>query len=96
VFPVQRIQRVVGVVKIVDGSADRSPAYGEVVVTARGKDLTSPIGSTGAFYFEDLPEGTHSAVVHERDGRTCAFTVKVPASDSTVVNLGTLRCEPRP
>jgi outer membrane usher protein len=96
VFPVQRIQRVVGIVKIVDGSADRSPAYGEVVVTARGKDITSPVGSTGAFYFEDLPEGTHSAVVHERDGRTCAFTVRVPPSDSTVVNLGTLRCEPRP
>jgi outer membrane usher protein len=96
VFPVQKIQRVVGIVKIVDGSADRSPAYGEVVVTARGKDLTSPVGSTGAFYFEDLPEGTHSAVVHERDGRTCAFTVTVPASDGTVVNLGTLRCESRP
>ena len=96
VFPVQKIQRVVGVIKVVDGSADRSPAYGEVVVTARGKDITSPIGSSGAFYFEDLPEGTHSAVIHERDGRTCAFTVKVPLSDGTVVNLGTLRCESRP
>jgi outer membrane usher protein len=95
-FPVQKVQRVVGVIKIASGSGDRLPSFGEIVVTARGKETSSPVGSTGAFYFEDLPAGTHSAVVHERDGRTCAFTVTVPASDDTVVKLGTVRCESRP
>jgi outer membrane usher protein len=95
-FQVQKVQRVVGTIKVATASGDRLPSYGEIVVTARGKETSSPIGSTGSFYFEDLPEGTHSAVIHERDGRTCALTVTVPASDGTVVNLGTVRCDSRP
>jgi outer membrane usher protein len=94
-FDVQRIQRVVGSIRVIDGGEDRVPSYGEITVTAKGRDLTSPVGGSGRFYFEDLSVGTHSAVVRDSAGRECSFTISVPSSDGTLVNLGTLRCEVR-
>ena len=94
-FGVQKIQRVVGTVAIADKGEDHVPAYGEITVTAKGRDVSSPIGSSGKFYFEDLPEGTHTAVVRDSNGKTCEFTIKVPSSEGTLVNLGSVRCEAR-
>ena len=92
-FSVRKIQRVVGIITIAEDSEDRVPAYGEVTVTAGAREITSPIGGNGAFYFEDLPAGGHSALVRDRDGRECAFTMTVPTTEGEVVPLGTLRCE---
>jgi outer membrane usher protein len=94
-FDVHRIQRVVGSIKVLDKGEDRVPSYGEITVMAKGRDLTSPVGGSGRFYFEDLSAGTHSAVVRDSSGRECSFTIIVPSSDGTLVNLGTLRCEAR-
>ena len=94
-FAVQRVQRVVGVVGLLDHGENRIPAYGEITVTTKGREFTSPIGSTGRFYFEDLSAGTHTAVVRDTAGRECEMTITVPSSEGTIVNLGTLRCEVR-
>ena len=94
-FNVQKVQRVTGRITVVDGAESRIPSYGDFTVTVNGGETTSPIGSSGVFYFEDLPAGTHSAVVRDRNGRECVFTVTVPASDAGLVNIGTLRCEAR-
>lgn len=94
-FPVQRIQRAVGTVTIGRGPESVIPAYGELVVTASGRAVISPVGANGAFYFEDVPQGAHPAVVRDREGRECAFTIVVPETDDEVVKLGTLRCEVR-
>ncbi|HEU4687589.1 MAG TPA: fimbria/pilus outer membrane usher protein, partial [Vicinamibacterales bacterium] len=95
VFSVQKIQRVVGSIRLADQGEDRIPAYGELIVTAKGQEVTSPIGGSGRFYFEDLAAGTHSAVVRDSTGKECTFTITVPSSEGTLVNLGTLRCEAR-
>ena len=94
-FNVHRVQRVTGRITVVQGAESRVPSYGDFTVTVNGGETTSPIGSSGAFYFEDLPAGTHSAVIRDANGRECGFTVTVPASDAGVVNIGTLRCEAR-
>jgi outer membrane usher protein len=93
VFDVQKIQRVVGSIRMADKGEDRIPTYGDLVVTVKGRDVTSPVGSSGRFYFEDLPAGTHAAVVKDTSGKRCAFTITVPSSNGTLVNLGTLMCE---
>ncbi len=95
VFSVQKIQRVVGSIRLADQGEDRIPAYGELIVSAKGQEVTSPIGGSGRFYFEDLAAGTHSAVVRDSTGKECTFTITVPSSEGTLVNLGTLRCEAR-
>jgi outer membrane usher protein FimD/PapC len=95
VFSVQKIQRVVGSIWLADRGEDRIPAYGDFIVTAQGRQISSPIGGSGRFYFEDLAAGTHSAVVRDSTGKVCSFTITVPSSEGTIVNLGTLRCEVR-
>jgi outer membrane usher protein len=92
-FGVQKLQRVIGVINLSEKGTDRIPSYGEITVTTKGREFTSPIGSTGRFYFEDLSAGTHAAVVRDGAGKECSFTITVPASESTLVNLGSLRCE---
>jgi hypothetical protein len=94
-FAVQKVQRVVGVITVARDGADRVPAYGDITVTTKGREFSSPIGSSGKFYFEDLAAGTHSAVVRDSAGNECSLTITVPSSDGTIVNLGALRCESR-
>ncbi|MGE5244148.1 MAG: fimbria/pilus outer membrane usher protein [Betaproteobacteria bacterium] len=90
-FDVRRIQRVTGTIVVVDGHGEQAPSYGELTVTLDGTSATSPVGGEGEFYFENLPAGSHRAVV-EKEGRRCQFTLVVPVSDALVVDLGTLRC----
>jgi outer membrane usher protein FimD/PapC len=75
--------------------ADRIPSYGEITVTTKGREFTSPVGTSGRFYFEDLQAGTHTAVIRDSAGKECALTITVPVSEGTLVNLGSLRCEVR-
>jgi outer membrane usher protein len=90
IFDVQRVQRVLG--KIVIAGQEKPHAYGELtVMDAKGRTYGSPIGSDGAFYFENLPTGTFSAVAENR-GLQCAFVLEVPASSDVVIKVGTIRC----
>jgi len=95
VFDVQKVQRVVGSITVAQDGEDRVPAYGEITVTTKGREFSSPVGSSGRFYFEDLAAGTHSAVVRDKDGKECSLTITVPSSSGTIVNLGLLRCNAR-
>jgi outer membrane usher protein len=89
VFDVQRVQRVLG--KIM-GADDRPFVYGELTVTsANGRSFGSPVGNDGSFYFENLPAGSYTAAVENRTGR-CSFTIELPVSSDTVINLGKVRC----
>jgi outer membrane usher protein len=93
VFDVERVQRVVG--KITIAGQAKPHAYGELTVTAaNGRSYGSPVGSDGAFYFENVPSGTYSAVV-ERRGAQCAFTLEIPSSDDVVLKIGTVECTMR-
>ena len=88
-FDVQRVQRVLG--KILIAGQEKPHVYGELTVTdANGRTYGSPVGSDGAFYFENLPTGTYSAVVNR--GTQCTFTLEIPTSNETVMKLGTVRC----
>jgi outer membrane usher protein len=95
VFGVQKVQRVVGTIKVAENGEDRIPSYGEITIVTKGREVTSPIGSTGRFYFEDLAAGAYNAVIRDSAGKECSLTVTVPSSDGTLVNLGSLRCEAR-
>jgi outer membrane usher protein len=90
-FPVEQVRTMTGKIQIAAAGQERPAAYGELTVNAGGRDMTSPLGSDGKFYFENLPAGRHPARVESADG-TCALTIDVPSSGGAVVQLGTLHC----
>ena len=91
VFPVQRIQTVVGSVVVRSGRDEQIPAFGQLTLTAKGETFTSPIGRGGEFYFENLPQQSYSAVIETSTGR-CEFTFTVPATKDAVLKLGKIPC----
>jgi outer membrane usher protein len=90
-FPVQQVRRISGTLRIIERGQPREATYGEVTVTADGKEFSSPIGSDGRFYFENIGTGRHAATVKYANG-TCAFTIAIPKSDDQVIELGTVEC----
>ena len=74
---------------------DVTPAYGTLSVDAGGRRVESPLGSNGDFYLEHLPTGSVRATVVSEVGG-CALTIDVPATRSTITQLGDLVCVSRP
>ena len=91
-FPVQRIQRATGTIALQDSKQSVIPAYGQLTVTANGKQFESPIGKQGEFYLENVPPGRHAAIVEYKD-RTCDFVLDVPSSQQPVVQIGKVLCQ---
>jgi len=90
-FPIQRIQALTGTVVVEAEGKTIIPVYGQLKVSVDGKSVESPIGEQGEFYLENLAPGHYPAKV-EYTQRNCQFSLKVPASDQPLVNLGQLQC----
>lgn len=90
-FPIERIQAVEGRVRVMAAGRAVALAGDLLTITADGRDYTSPLGSDGGFYFENLPAGRHKAHILYAGG-TCDFAVTVPKSSNTVIQIGRLTC----
>ncbi|MGH9650441.1 MAG: hypothetical protein ACRD3I_08215, partial [Terriglobales bacterium] len=90
-FPVQRIQSLMGTLVVEVAGKPVVPAYGQLTVTVNGRQIESPVGKQGEFYLENVPTGRHTAQV-EYEGGTCKFELDAPASEKPEVDLGTVRC----
>jgi outer membrane usher protein len=67
------------------------PSFGSLVIDRKGGRTTSPLGKKGEFYLDEFSPGQYAAVVEYRDG-SCGFTLEVPTSQETFVNLGRIVC----
>jgi len=92
-FPIRKIQSLTGSVVIEKKDERLIPSFGELTVHAAGREVTSPLGSQGEFYLENLPAGRHAATVDSKAGR-CRLMVDVPVSNQPFLDLGVLRCAP--
>jgi outer membrane usher protein len=93
-FPIHRFQAYLGNLVVSGDSGPVIPAYGDLTVTANGKDFTSPIGEHGEFYLESLPTGTFPATVIYRQGE-CRFDFIASASAERFVKMGQIMCATR-
>ncbi|HEX9572888.1 MAG TPA: fimbria/pilus outer membrane usher protein [Myxococcales bacterium] len=89
-FDVHRIQSVTGVLEVEGGG---TAAFGELQLSAGGKDLASPISAEGRFWLEGVPVGSYAAAVEFRGG-TCTARIEVPQAAGALFDLGRLRCTP--
>jgi outer membrane usher protein len=90
-FPVRRLQTMTGSVSLVVGGEPVIPVYGQLIVRAGLETFESPIGTDGAFYFENVPPGPREATVEFRRLR-CRFVLTVPTSSETHLSLGEHVC----
>lgn len=90
-FSAQPIQSVSGTIIIEEVKGTIIPAYGELTVMKESQQVTSPIGSEGEFYLENLATGTYAAEVEYAQGR-CQFTLQVPVSEQPFLELEPVRC----
>lgn len=90
-FPVWRVQSFRGRLVVSEKGEERTPAYGQVILSVEGREVISPIGHGGEFEFESLKPGSYTATVEDKHG-TCRFTLEIPKRDEVVVDLGLVRC----
>ena len=90
-FPVRRVQSVSGTVVIDDQGATTLPSYGQIVVLVDQQQVVSPLDEAGDFYLENVPPGSYSAEVQYAAG-VCKLPLAVPAGDTALINVGTIRC----
>jgi outer membrane usher protein len=90
-FPVRRLRAFQGKLALRSASGEVAPYPGRLTVTAGGRGFTSPVGTAGEIYLENVPPGDHAAVV-ESDRGNCAFRLTVPAGETAFANLGRLVC----
>jgi outer membrane usher protein len=90
-FPVVRVRRITGRVRLVSAGGSRIPAYGELTVSGGTGPIVSPVGSDGQFYFDSLAPGRHDATV-THGGDVCRFTLVVPDAEADLLDLGEIRC----
>ena len=86
-FDVGRVQAMTGKVVVHVQGQPRPAQFIDLVVSLDGKEVLSPTGSEGEFYFESLPPGRHAARF-TLEGRECRFELTVPTSQAMLVELG--------
>lgn len=91
VFPVLRVQIITGTVLVETEGQTHIPAYGQLTVMAKENPQESPIGKQGEFYLENIPPGTHEAVITD-EGKVCRFSLAIPDSAEPILKLGALHC----
>jgi outer membrane usher protein len=92
-FPVQRVQRIVGIVTLHNNGVVTIPAFGQLMISTKdGKRFESPIGKQGEFYLESLPAGRHVALVEYKEQK-CNLVLEVPDLDESEIKLGKLSCQ---
>ncbi len=64
----------------------------ELGITVNGKEVTSPTGRGGEFYFENIRPGKHHATLSCQE-KQCSFDIIIPENDEMIIDLGRLVCE---
>lgn len=90
-FPVTKIQAFSGRIKAAADGTASAVEFSEATITAAGEPLKFPTGRGGEFYLENIGPGAYPGAVL-LNGRDCPFTLTVPRSDETFVELGDVIC----
>ena len=92
-FQVAQIRSLSGSIVISTGAGEEIPRFGQLTLSRDGKQAVSPLGGAGEFYLENLATGSWSGLVEWEKG-TCQFSLTVPGSSQSFVELGRLLCTP--
>lgn len=91
-FDVSRFQAATGRLHIKEDEGIKDVEFYEVRLSAGDKETSFPTGKGGEFYIENLNPGIYTAHFSYK-GKECSFTLAVPKSDETFIDVGELLCE---
>jgi outer membrane usher protein FimD/PapC len=91
-FEAAVIRAFTGLLRVQQGDKEIVPSYGEITVETPAGPFTSPLNGEGYFYLENVPPGQHDARIGYGGGQACAFTIQIPSTSATTVDLGALTC----
>jgi outer membrane usher protein len=91
-FQVKKIQALVGRLFVVSNGERKSADLAGLEVELPDRTISVIIGNGGEFYLENIQPGRYKARIF-RDELDCRFTLEIPASSETIVNLGEKTCE---
>jgi outer membrane usher protein len=92
VFDARVVKAFTGLLRIRLGENEVVPSYGSLDVDAPGGPYSSPLNGDGYFYLEEVPPGKHTARIGYGGGESCRFTLQIPSSSETTVDLGVIMC----
>lgn len=90
-FPARPLRAVTGRILLKRGATEIVPAFGLISVTIEGTDHTSPVGSEGAFFLDQVSPGNHSGRLLF-EGDSCLFTMRVPNVTAFITDIGSIQC----
>lgn len=90
-FPVRKVRTITGAIRLMKKGAANIPSYGEMTIAQGDEKASSPLGSNGEFYFENLNDGSFTFRVISDYG-SCTGSGLIPSTNDTVVRLGTITC----
>ena len=91
-FPVKRIQAFNGTLFVVSEGQRKSADLAALEIELAERKETVIIGQGGEFYLENVPPGRYKARVF-RDDLSCNFTLEIPESDESIIDLGETTCK---
>jgi outer membrane usher protein len=91
VFDATKIVWITGSVRLLQRGQSVVPTFGTLEVEGAGEPFQSPLNELGEFYLENVPPGAHRATI-KYGGELCVFTLTVPSSSASSIDLGVLSC----
>ena len=67
------------------------PKHGQLTIRANGRDVDSPLGREGEFYFENISPGSYPAMLEYQE-QSCQFNLTIPVSEESEIELGNVPC----
>ena len=91
-FAINRVQAFIGTLYLVSKEKERTPAeLAGLEIELPDRKESVIIGKGGEFYLENVPPGSYKARVFS-DKLDCRFTLDIPQSNETIVDLGEHTC----
>jgi outer membrane usher protein len=91
-FDLRKLQAFTGRLIIAGKDTQVGAEYWGLEVQTDDRVIEAVVGKRGEFYLENIPAGSFPARLFS-EGRECVFTMKIPASDDAMVDMGEVICE---
>jgi outer membrane usher protein FimD/PapC len=91
-FRATKLQSFFGTLKVKVGEEIKPLEYVEFKLLVEGKELLSPTGKGGEFYFENIKPGKYRGELKYLD-KDYSFDIIIPKSEDVMIDLGEIICE---